>query len=189
MGRYFLPPISDAGPNNGQPFPNGPHYLNVDEQTPNDADYVKSLGSGGAEAYGIDSGAIPKHELITNVDVVWRQAGTHADVATAQAGLRFGSMLYLGPVRNLQDHTFTTYTEHFVLNPSTGLPWQHSDLILVNLYRLIVFMPQEVGWPRMSQCVAFADTVEPPPRYQGTGSSRGYRGIGYPRPDPEGEGS
>lgn len=190
MGRYFCPPSGDAGPNQGQPNPLlAAHYLNVDENPSNDADYIKTVNPNSYEVYGIDADAIPGGETVVNVDVVWRQAGTHASVATAEAGIRIAGVYYPGALRNLQDQSFVTYTEHFPLNPATGQPWTKADVASACLFRRVVSTPQEVGWPRMSQCVAFVDTVEPPPRFVGSGASRAFTGIGYPLPDDEGEGA
>jgi len=155
MIEVLLPPISDAGPNQGVPVGAAPHYACVDEDPNNgDTDYLQH-SSDGDEAFGISVADLSDDDTIDSIIVRWAAKKGASDPFGA-AGFRIGGVLYLGPFRELAGYA-PVFEESFPTNPATGTQWLKAAVAAAQLYYRVVDV--DVGnfpRPRVSQCVGLA---------------------------------
>ena len=120
-------PNSDAGPNQGNPIPFGPHYLNVDDD-PNDGDAtILSFSSGGYKEVFTTADQLLDTDTVTSVKVRWAAKKGSGNGYQAKAGLVVGANEYYGPTVTLTTG-YPVREETFQNNPATGQPWTVQDV-------------------------------------------------------------
>jgi hypothetical protein len=170
MSDVVLLPNADIGPNDYIPTPVVAHYSNVAENPHDgDASYLSPSASGQREVFSLDTAALMADALITSVKL--RTAyDPGANPASWKAGFIIGGVDYFGPTHNDLTGPYDTTEDSWALNPATGLAWTAADLVAARVVHAQVGFTVGLPRPRLTQFIAIAATVTPPPRPSADGA-------------------
>jgi hypothetical protein len=161
MVRLFLPLVADVD-TFATPVPSSPGTIfdKLDETPDNDGDTTRArlVGAGQTEASAIDTSALPANAMIDQVVVRWAAMRTPSGTTTMRAGLRLEGVDHWGPDRSPSSAAYTVFEEAFPTDPRTSEAWLPDDLREdVLAIAQATAMPQQPGFPRLSQRVVFVD--------------------------------
>lgn len=164
MSTILLPPVSDAGPNQGTVV-SGPHYPLVDEEPHDgDASIVEFFSPDLKEAFDLDASGIAADAVIQSVTVKWAAKFIGSLTSRSRAGLRIAGVEYFSAFK-LMTTGYLSFTEVFSTDPSDGAVWTKARVAAAQLITHVgpgtFAVDSEVV---LTNLVGLADVLPPPDR-------------------------
>ena len=160
-----VPPVGEAGPNDGTASPSGSPHLTVDED-PHDGDTTRIIFSEDDQKEVFDVGnPFRAGDVVKNVTVRWVAKKGEGNWE-AKAGLRIGAVEYCDEAVELTE-SYEVREKSFPTHPETGQPWTEQQVQDAKLiYHQVTATPGVLPRASLTELVMVVTLLRPPTNEQ-----------------------